>query len=188
MSSKNALGLLVVLALLGFVGAVGMYWLFAPSQVAQVVKSSLILCPPVPRHKTGFAISSYYELTGRITFQASEDMAADTEEFGWVYDGFDDYTLYVDRRYDFQEVLAYLQSLRSVPQGHATPTPTPTATPELDVNGWIEWLTSQWHFTPDLDDWLLIDWPDSIIITDALSQTIVIQGPATVRFGEGASR
>jgi len=63
--------------------------------------------------------------------------------------------------------------------------PTPTATPKLDVNGWIEWLTSQWHFTPDLDDWLLIDWPDSIIITDALSQTMVIQGPVTVRFGEG---
>jgi len=64
------------------------------------------------------------------------------------------------------------------------PTPTPTATPEFDVDGWIEWLISQWRFTPDLDDWLLIDWPDSIIITDALSQTTVIQGPATVRFND----
>jgi len=331
MSSKNALRLLVLLGLLGFVGAIGIHWLFSPGQEAQVVTVSL-MCPPVPRHKTGFAVTSYYEGTGRMTFQATEDMATSTEEFGWLSHDFDGYTLYVDSRYDFQEVLdylsswnecyhgedlyiggiavsrhdwevpppaatpaptpgttvistgiarymmpmddryyavpacsywadglqwlvpcsipclpcpqaklvgirnssealrviffdapldiasqftelgrlfhttsgwfelyvdvrydfpevlAYLQSLRSVPQGHATPMPAPTATRELDVESWIEWLTSQWHFTPDLDDWLLIDWPDSIIITDALSQTMVIQGPATVRFGEGGSR
>jgi len=147
-----------------------------------------IPCLPCPQAKL-VGIRNSSEALRVIFFDAPLDIASQFTELGRLFhttSGW--FELYVDVRYDFPEVLAYLQSLRSVPQGHATPTPTPTATPELDVDGWIEWLTSQWRFTPDLDDWLLIDWPDSIIITDALSQTIVIQGPATVRFGEGKSR
>lgn len=44
---------------------------------------------------------------------------------------------------------------------------------------------SQHVFTPVLDDVLLIDWPFSIFITDTYSTTIVMRGPATVRFSEG---
>jgi len=144
-----------------------------------------IPCLPCPQAKL-VGIRNSSEALRVIFFDAPLDIASQFTELGRLFhttSGW--FELYVDVRYDFPEVLAYLQSLRSVPQGHATPASTPTATPELDANGWIEWLTSQWHFAPDLDDWLLIDWSDTMTVTDALSQTIVIQGPATVRFGEG---
>ncbi len=38
--------------------------------------------------------------------------------------------------------------------------------------------------SPILTDSLTIDWLGTLFITDALSQTTIIQGPATVRFSE----
>ncbi len=90
-----------------------MIWPSDNQQVQQIVwtmkRQDCFVCPPRPSYKTEFAIGSYYSGTGRITFNATEDMAASTEEFGWLVHDFEGYTLYVDHRYDFQEVLDYLE-------------------------------------------------------------------------------
>ena len=70
-----------------------------------------------------------------------------------------------------------------------TPTPTLEDGDSIDFADYILELPP-WDIvcSPGRDDTLTIDWSNTMTITDALSQTIVIQGPATVRFGEGASR
>jgi len=72
-------------------------------------------------------------------------------------------------------------------KGSEAPTPTPTATPEL--SSYIEitedlFLPMDFDYLPTSEDKMLIDWPHTILITDAFSQTTVIQGPATVRFSD----
>ena len=77
----------------------------------------------------------------------------------------------------------------------STVTPTPTPTPDPDAlilpydlyeDAWLDLdLTSQWNYSPTTpDDVLFINWPYTILITDAFSQTTIVKGPATVRFSE----
>ena len=71
-------------------------------------------CPPRPQRQTASSIiQDYWEPTGRITFYADaiESYAEDFfSEFGGFYpDSGNSYTLWVDARYDFNEVLEYLQ-------------------------------------------------------------------------------
>lgn len=263
-------------------------WYVQPDDPCYIPIPAPTKCPSPPRYKTEFAISSYYEGTGSINFDATEDIAAAAEAFGWLYEGDGGYTLYVDSRYDFQEVLAYLESwgechfileestptpepggvrildgpvlysgvvdgrcyvdaltLELIYTGRevscddwetpveptptptpdpyfayfiglidlvefsdlletavppATPTPTPTAIPNLIVQSYdhldpldkllqdlmIIALATEYTFAPKtIDVKLFIDWPHTIHITDAFSQTTVISGPATVRFEEG---
>jgi len=92
-----------------FVGAT--LWLFWPREAQVDTGTVSPTCPPRPTHKTGFAIRNYYAGTGRITFDATKDMATATEEFGKLYPDPDGgYTLWMNGRYDFAEVLAYLES------------------------------------------------------------------------------
>lgn len=70
-------------------------------------------------------------------------------------------------------------------EGAPVVTPIPTPTPEIYLE--IEWPTGPWLFTPgDEDTTLEIDWRGDIIVTDALSQTVRISGPATVQFAESS--
>ncbi len=264
MTTKRKLSVFAILVVYTIAVMIGtrMIW---PSEVIRVaypylegqidaVPWSILTCPPRPSRKTDFAIDSHYEETGRITFNATEDMAADTEEWGWLsYDMVDDkYSLYVDSRYEFQEVLDYLESWGECShdqdiyinggieidvdstlwidmdyigsleiEGHdqilitgplesivmegplviqAAPTPTPDLSiteiesphdladllVELESEPYDKfWLTGQFTFLPpSADTVLLIDWPHTIHITDALPQTTSLQGPATVTFEE----
>ena len=62
--------------------------------------------------------------------------------------------------------------------------PTPIFINDLEVNGEIEWLWTDWYFDPE-EDWVIeINWLSSILITDVFSVTTVIAGPATVRFSK----
>jgi len=211
-----------------------------PAEVTEDSGIIIIGCPPRPVMQTDFAVGGHYEGTGRISFYATEDIADAFEEFGWIHseayltsDGnCGRHSLYVDARYDFQEVLAYLQSWNEchemadfdvgseIEADESTPTPTPTlaifqtsnsrsfgrtdppptATPTPETASLfvedvpirerlrryeMEWLTSQYSFIPLTDDDVLfIDWPCTILVTDAFSQTLHLKGPATVRFSE----
>jgi len=81
----------------------------------------------------------------------------------------------------------------------SVPTPTPTLQPgevratesNIDIDAYIddwlnsdEWLTEQYTILPESDTVVFINWPHSILVTDAFSQTTVIAGPATVRFSD----
>lgn len=64
---------------------------------------------------------------------------------------------------------------------------------QFDMDAYIEewgrdsdkWLTEQYMMTPwSADNVLFIEWPHSIHVTDSLSRTVTIAGPATVRFSE----
>ena len=82
--------------------------------VGVLVASSIIIigCPPRPTMQTDFAVISYYEGTRRISFHATASAAENFEGFGRLYDDgiYGGYDLYVDPRYDFQEVLDYLKA------------------------------------------------------------------------------
>ena len=67
-----------------------------------------------PQPKQELAIDFYYEPEHIIHFYATPDAADDIKQFGQIrseHCGTPNlYLLTVDRRYDFQEVLAYLKS------------------------------------------------------------------------------
>jgi len=70
-----------------------------------------------------------------------------------------------------------------------TPTPTLEDGDSIDFADYVFNLPPlEIVCSPGLSDTLTIDWPYTMTITDALSQTIIVQGPATVRFGEGGSQ
>ena len=233
-TDKVVFGFMVVLIILG--ATVGVLWLLWPRE-AQVV------CPPRPGQSVALGIRDYGEDWRYIAFETALDVEDDLAGFGELVTARpESYTLWVDARYDFQEVLAYLEAwdechdervlyidgrlevdidyigaleidsrgpilitgpLESiVMEGplaiQAVPVPTPTPTPdpeyktssiivdEYDEDGWAEWeLTPQWNYSPaTLDDVLFIDCSHTLSITDAFSQTVMIAGPATVRFSD----
>lgn len=67
------------------------------------------------------------------------------------------------------------------------PTATPIPGDLIYSEDGIALYYSDYTFVPMSNIAYHIDWPYTITITDALSQTTVIQGPITVRFGEGAT-
>ncbi len=127
-----------VLAVCVIMLLVGTFWVTRSPRGAEVV------CPSRPTYETEFAVRNYYEGVGRITFDTTEDMASDTKEFGDLYHDLDGgYTLYVNSRYVFQEVLDYLEAwgecrvmadrgIEISARGSTTsqyPAPTPTLEP-----------------------------------------------------------
>jgi len=77
-----------------------------------VATRPIIGCPPRPTMQTDFAVIDYYDDTGRISFYATASAAENFEGLGRLYDDgiYGGYDLYVDPRYDFQEVLDYLKA------------------------------------------------------------------------------
>lgn len=207
MSNKGLKPLYILLAVLLMVLVVYLgFALRQPAQPDPILE--LEECPPRPEYVTGFAVRNYYAGTGRITFDATEDMATATEEFGKLsYDLDGGYTLYVNARYDFAEVLAYLESwnechdtflvdsqdnLTLPPEAHLdmlTPTQEVYLSIEddseilltVDPTVFEEW--GYWTIFPKVDWTFEIDWPYAILVTDALSQTHTIAGPVMARFG-----
>ena len=65
-----------------------------------------------PEPKREAAVDRYHETAGSIDFYASPDALEDIKEFGYVLPDPiipNRYILYVDKRYNFQEVLAYIE-------------------------------------------------------------------------------
>ena len=67
---------------------------------------------------------------------------------------------------------------------YSTPAPTPTPTPEISVFDESIRLPNEWSVLPEADWTFEFDWSGDIIITDALSRTVTVAGPAMVRFEE----
>ena len=63
-----------------------------------------------PQPKKEVAVSFYSELTRQIRFNATKDAVEDFKVFGLVYMIYNEYGLIVDSRYDFNEVIAYIQN------------------------------------------------------------------------------
>ena len=68
-----------------------------------------------PQMKSEIAVDTYDKSSRLIRFHGSKDAMEDTKQFGTIFvvDFFADlYTLYVDARYDFDEVLDYIQEYK----------------------------------------------------------------------------
>lgn len=63
---------------------------------------------PQPKHEV--AVVSYHKNHRLIVFQASPDAVEDFRDFGNIYPEQHNYHLIVFGRYDFDEVLAYIQN------------------------------------------------------------------------------
>ena len=65
-----------------------------------------------PQLKREVAVDGYVKSVGMIYFYASSDAAAEFSEFGSLHkdEHSEKYTLLIDRRFDFDEVLAYIQN------------------------------------------------------------------------------
>jgi len=65
-----------------------------------------------PKPKREVAIRGYSKLAGVIFFDSSQDAADEFQEFGYIIRSYSEYsyTLYIDARFDFGEVLAYVEN------------------------------------------------------------------------------
>ena len=63
-----------------------------------------------PRPEREVAIRATNKEVYFITFNASPDAITELAEFGRIYPVEGYYELYVDRRYDFDEVVAYIEN------------------------------------------------------------------------------
>jgi len=65
-----------------------------------------------PKQKRLIGLSSYSRINNRITINTTTDLKKVLEPFGNVYSGpGDTHTLYVDARYDFDDVLDHIRDL-----------------------------------------------------------------------------
>jgi hypothetical protein len=66
-----------------------------------------------PKPKREVAITNIFKFNNEIWFQASQDSANDLEEFGTIIKRADRkewYSIRIDSRYDFDEVLKYIEN------------------------------------------------------------------------------
>jgi len=176
-TDKVVFGFMVVLIILG--ATVGVLWLLWPRE-AQVV------CPPRPGQSVALGIRDYGEDWRYIAFETALDVEDDLAGFGELVTARpESYTLWVDARYDFQEVLAYLEAWDEchdervlyidgrLEVEESKPTPTPEFRIEIDVD-------STFYVDIDYIGALEIDSRGPILITGPL-ESIVMEGPLAIQ-------